>query len=315
MFVELNNALNWEAEKFFPTGKFVLVQDEAASTSRADFLPLHFLLMNLKTNRNVIFISFDTAPSLLAAAARKTGVNIQHFEASRSLFLIDAFSEPFAWAKDERSLTTQVDSSVKYRVSLEVDPSTTRPAVNPLKVIYDKVKEAIGEIEAKGEPTSPQQLCLIIDNLNLLPGFCSQAHVLEFISHLKSLSSGKVFFLHFQHTTPWKMQTQKQVEQYLVALMHVDEEEDRGLIGQLAHISDLIIYSKSFRSGYLLEVDGELSFHCKHKINPFELNAPLPSALHFRVSFATNIVFKSINCSRMATKDDRDNGESICPRL
>eukprot|EP01102_Stenamoeba_stenopodia_P010740 TRINITY_DN3263_c0_g1_i1.p1 TRINITY_DN3263_c0_g1~~TRINITY_DN3263_c0_g1_i1.p1 ORF type:complete len:318 (-),score=86.20 TRINITY_DN3263_c0_g1_i1:142-1005(-) len=280
MFNELNNGLNWEAEKFFPRGAFVLVQDEAASTSRAEFLPLHFLLMNLKTNRNACFISLDTSPPLLVASARKTGVNLQHYEANRSLFVVDAFSEPFTWAKEEDSKTSSAAttaSNTKYRVSFETNPtpgvSTTH---NPLKAIYDSVKEVIHEVELKALTSSKQQLCLIIDNLNLLPTFCSTAQILEFVSQLRSLCASSV---------------DKAVELYLVVLIHADEEEDRCLVAQLSHLADLIIYSKSFRSGYLVDVDGELSFHCKNKPNPFEANAPLPSALHFKTTETTVRVF------------------------
>eukprot|EP01127_Copromyxa_protea_P008209 TRINITY_DN1877_c0_g1_i1.p1 TRINITY_DN1877_c0_g1~~TRINITY_DN1877_c0_g1_i1.p1 ORF type:complete len:279 (+),score=51.29 TRINITY_DN1877_c0_g1_i1:518-1354(+) len=260
-FPELAGLFTW-CSPTLPTG-FVLITDVLEADG--SFLLQHFITAYTKSGNHTTLVGLENGFSHYFGIGRKLGINLMTAYTSGKLAFVNGLASPYDWTDEvsmEGANATLQAINQSHPFSLDTRPSSTGEPTNPLKKLYSIVEKIVLS-QSEEKP-----VCVIIDNLNYLANSVEESQLLNFLQYCNTLV------------------TSRKSGGCFVGLIHADAEEDSTLVKSLKYKVDLVMQINGFPSGYLEDLDGELTFrtNIRRRVPVTRKNYRDPPVLHYRVA-------------------------------
>ncbi|KAI9486832.1 MAG: hypothetical protein EXX96DRAFT_550792 [Benjaminiella poitrasii] len=253
-YVTLDAALAF-TQNLPPNNSHIVITDTVKSD--ANFLIHHFVVNQLKGNRNVVLVGLSQIFNHYFLIGRKLGINLQTFKQSGKLVFLDGLTHLNEYTNGTpyppiKAPTTPTDT---------LDMNNNNNSDNILKSFYEKIA-----VYVKKQPNT----LLILDDISVLlyNGF-SVDQTLAFILKLRSLVEG--------------------AESTLLTIMHADEEgsedsdEQDNFIKQIIYGSQLVLQVQPLNSGLARDVHGQLDVIYGPQLDSLAKQNTPQKSMHYKI--------------------------------
>ncbi|KAI7905234.1 uncharacterized protein BX663DRAFT_314931 [Cokeromyces recurvatus] len=224
----------------------------------ANFLIHHFIVNQLKGNRNIVLVGLAQIFNHYFLIGRKLGINLQTFKQSGKLVFIDGLTHLNEYTTETPYPSSKAPTAPTDTLDFKMNSSSNDEI---LKSFYKKIADYVRK--------QPNTL-LILDDISVLlyNGF-SLDQVLTFILKLRSLVENS------QGT--------------LVTIMHADEEgsedndEQDNFIKQILYGSHLILQVQPLHSGLARDVHGQIDIIYGPQLDCFVKQNTPHHSMHYKI--------------------------------